>query len=423
MADGDYSMDRPRPASARNLIRALAWGAAALAAVVLFVVADRFWLRAAAGLERADIMVATVERGRLPIDVQGAGALAPASERWIASRVPGAVQDVYVRPGQQVAAGTTVVRLVNPQLEQAVVRNRLALAEANAEHRRKLSDFTDRRLAAQARVLDRQASYDENRLRLEAQTELRDTNAISDLDYKSTQIRTEQARQNVDFERRRFAELDAALAAELAASEARLAASEAALEDAERQLGDLAVSADAAGTLRELLVEPGERIMAGKQVARVVDSRSLVGAIRVPESYAARLAAGQRAVATVLNVEVPCEVVRVDPAVTQGSVAVELEFAAPLPAGARPDLSMRAVVTVAELDDVLFVRRPSHVRDERRADVFRLAEDGQSAARTPVRFGFGTLRDIEVRDGLDEGDAIILGDTARFEDEETIAIR
>ena len=158
-------------------------------------------------------------------------------------------------------------------------------------------------------------------------------------------------------------------------------------------------------------------------MARVVDSRSLVGAIRVPESYAARLAAGQRAVATVLNVEVPCEVVRVDPAVTQGSVAVELEFAAPLPAGARPDLSMRAVVTVAELDDVLFVRRPSHVRDERRADVFRLAEDGQSAARTPVRFGFGTLREIEVRAGLDEGDAIILGNTARFEDEETIAIR
>ena len=423
MGDGSYSMDRPRPSSARNLIRGLAWGAAALAAIILFAVADRFWLRAAEGLERADIMVATVERGRLPIDVQGAGALAPASERWIASRVPGAVQEILVRPGQQVTAGTTVARLVNPQLEQAVVRARLALAEANAEHRRRLSDFTDRRLAAEARVLDRQASYDEHSLRLEAQTELRDTNAISDLDYRSTQIRTEQARQNVEFERRRFAELEAALAAEQAASEARLAASEAALEEAERQFGDLAVSADAAGTLRELLVEPGQRIAAGAQVARVVDSRSLVAAIRVPESYAAHLAAGQRAIATVLNVEVPGEVVRVDPAVTRGGVAVELRFTAPLPAGARPDLSMRAVVTVAELDDVLFVRRPSHVRDESRADVFLLAADGQSALRTPVRFGFGTLRDIEVRDGLDEGDAIILGNTARFENEETIAIR
>ena len=423
MGDGSYSMDRPRPSSARNLIRGLAWGAAALAAIILFAVADRLWLRAAEGLERADIMVATVERGRLPIDVQGAGALAPASERWIASRVPGAVQEILVRPGQQVTAGTTVARLVNPQLEQAAVRARLALAEANAEHRRRLSDFTDRRLAAEARVLDRQASYDEHSLRLEAQTELRDTNAISDLDYRSTRIRTEQARQNVEFERRRFAELEAALAAEQAASEARLAASEAALEEAERQLGDLAVSADAAGTLRELLVEPGQRIAAGAQVARVVDSRSLVAAIRVPESYAAHLAAGQRAVATVLNVEVPGVVVRVDPAVTRGGVAVELRFTVPLPAGARPDLSMRAVVTVAELDDVLFVRRPSHVRDESRADVFRLAADGQSALRTPVRFGFGTLKDIEVRDGLDEGDAIILGNTARFENEETIAIR
>ncbi len=405
------------------MIRGIAWGGAAVTAIALFVVVDRLWLRAAVGLERAAILIATVERGRLPIDVQGAGVLAPASERWITSRVPGTVQEVDVRPGQQVTAGTTVVRLINPQLEQAVVRSRLALAEANAEHRRRLAGFTDRRLAAEARVLDRQASYDEQSLRLEAQTELRDTDAISDLDYRSTQIRTEQARQNVEFERRRAAELESALAAELAASEARLAASEAALAEAEREVRNLAVSADAAGTLRELLVEPGERIMAGTQVARVVDSRSLIAAIRVPESYAARLAAGQPAVATVLNAEIPSVVVRVDPAVIRGSVAVELEFSAPLPAGARPDLSMRAVVTVAELEDVLFVRRPTHVRDESRADVFRLAQDGQSAARTPVRFGFGTLKEIEVRDGLEEGDAIILGNTARFENEETIAIR
>ena len=405
------------------MIRGIAWVGVAVAAIALFVVVDRLWLRTAVGLERADILIATVERGRLPIDVQGAGVLAPASERWITSRVPGTVQEVDARPGQQVTAGTTVVRLINPQLEQVVVRSRLALAEANAEHRRRLADFTDRRLAAEARVLDRQASFDEQSLRLEAQTELRDTDAISDLDYRSTQIRTEQARQNVEFERRRAAELESALAAELAASEARLAASEAALAEAEREVRNLAVSADAAGTLRELLVEPGERIMAGTQVARVVDSRSLIAAIRVPESYAARLAAGQPAVATVLNAEIPSVVVRVDPAVTRGSVAVELEFSAPLPAGARPDLSMRAVVTVAELEDVLFVRRPTHVRDESRADVFRLAQDGQSAARTPVRFGFGTLKEIEVRDGLEEGDAIILGNTARFENEETIAIR
>lgn len=422
MSDRDYSMDRPRPPSYRHLIRGGLLGAAAVAAIALFVVADRFWLRPAAGLERADILIATVERGRLPIDVQGAGSLAPASERWITSQVSGTVQEAHVRPGQQVTAGATVVSLVNPQLEQVAVRVRLALAQANAEHRKQLADFTDRRLGAEARILDRQASYDEQSLKLEAQTELRETNSISDLEYKSTQIRTEQARQNVEFERRRFAELESSLAAELAASEARLAASEAALEEAEGQVRDLAVIADAAGTLRELLVEPGQRIMAGAQVARVVDSRSLIAEIRVPESYAARLAAGQRAIATVLNVEIPGVVVRVDPAVSQGSVAVELEFEAPLPAGARPDLSMRAVITVAELEDVLFVRRPTHVRDESRTDVFRVTEDGQSAVRTPVRFGFGTLREIEVRDGLEEGESIILGNTARFENEETIAI-
>ena len=423
MADDGYRMDRPRQTRSRSTIRGVAWAATALLAIALFIAVDRFWLRASEGLDRTDVIVAAVQRGRLPIEVQGAGALAPASERWIASRVPGAVQAIRVRAGEQVAAGTMVVSLVNPQLEQAVNRTRLALAEANAEHRRALSNFTDRRLAAQARVLDMQARYDELKLRLEAQTELRDKNAVSDIDYRSTQIRTEQALQNLEFERRRGAELEAALAAELAASEARLAAREAALRDAEQEVRNLAVTADGAGTLRELLVEPGQRVTAGTQIARVVDSRSLVGTIRVPESYASRLAAGQRAVATVLNVEVGGVVSRVDPAVTRGSVAVDLEFAAPLPAGARPDLSIRAVITVAELDDVLFVRRPLRVNDESRADVFRLAEDGLSATRTPVRFGFGTLKDIEVRTGLAEGDAIILGNTARFENEEIIAIR
>ena len=418
-----YSMDKPREGDPRRLYRHLAWGGVAAVVVVAFIVADRLWLRPGAGIELDDYMTAVVERGTLPIEVQGAGELEPVNERLIASEIPGAVDQIFARAGEQVAVGDRIVGLMNPQVRQGVVAARLQLAEANADHRRRLADFTDRRLAGEAQILNKQAAYEESQLRLAAETELRERQAISEIDYQSTKIRTERAKSDLEFEERRFEELQSVLQAEQASSEARLAERESALQEAQRLAEGLVITADVAGTLREVLVEPGERVNTGTQVARIVDAESLRGVVRVPESYASRVVPGQTAVATVLRVEVPGEVTRVDPAVTQNTVAVDIAFRGELPSGARPDLSIRATITVAELDDALFVRRPLRVNDDSAGSVFRLAGDGRSATRTSVRFGMGTLKHIEVLDGLNEGDKIIVGNVSRFENEETLAIR
>ncbi|MDE0040086.1 MAG: HlyD family efflux transporter periplasmic adaptor subunit [Gammaproteobacteria bacterium] len=418
-----YTMDKPREGDPRRLYRHLAWGGVAATVIAVFIVADRLWLRPGAGIERDEIMAAVVERGTLPIEVQGAGELEPVNERLIASEIAGAVDQIFARAGEQVAVGEKIVGLMNPQVRQGVVAARLQLAEANADHRRRLADFTDRRLVGEAQILNKQAAYEESQLRLAAETELRERQAISEIDYRSTKIRTERAKTDLTFEQRRFEELQAVLKAEQASSEARLAERESALKEAERLAEGLVITADIAGTLREVLVEPGERVGTGTTVARIVDAESLRGVIRVPESYASRVVPGQSAVATVLRTEVPGLVTRVDPAVTQNTVAVDIEFQGELPSGARPDLSIRATITVAELADTLFVRRPLRVNDDSNASVFRLADDRRSARRTSVRFGMGTLKHIEVLDGLDEGDEIILGDLGRFENEETIAIR
>ena len=421
--DDGYSMDRPREGDPRRRIRQIGWGALAAAAIVAFVIADRVWFRAGPGVAAEDLTTAAVERGTLAIEVQGAGELEPVNERWIASEIAGAVERILIRAGESVEAGDGIARLINPQIRQSANAARLELAEANAEHRRRLAEFTDRRLAGEAQVLGRQADLEEVELQLKAQTELRETKAVSEIDYRSTQIRAERARAELEFEQRRFDELQAVLEAEQAASEARLAARESALAEAERLAAGLLITTDIAGMLREVLVEPGQRIIAGTQVARVVGAEALRAAIRVPESYASRVVRGQRAVVSILDDSVAGRVARVDPAVTQNSVAVDIEFDRELPPGARPDLSVRGTVTVAQLDDVLFVRRPLGVRDDSATDVYRLAADGDSAERTAVRLGMGTLRHVQVLDGLAAGDTIVVGSTSNFEGEERIAIR
>ena len=417
------AMDRPRQPDSRNTLRHVAWAAVAVLAILAFVLIDRYWLRQAPGVRLADVVTGVVRRGGLAIEVQGAGALAPVSERWITSRAAGTVEQIFVRPGQSLRAGDAVAGLVNPQLRQAVVRERLQLAEAKAARQRDSSNFVTQRLTAEEQHMNAQATYEEQRLRLEAQEELRAKNAISEIDYRTARIRAEQAKARLDFEQQRLAELDATLAAEQRAADARLAAREASLREAEEQVAALRVTTDVAGTLRELLVEPGQPVGAGVKVARVVDTSSLIGVVRVPESYASRLAPGQAVAASVLNVEVSGVVARVDPAVSEGAVAVDVEFTAPLPEGVRPELSMQATMTVAELPDTLYVRRPVHVYDDTVADVFRLADDQGSATRTAVRFGLGTLRNVQVLDGLAAGDTILLGNVARHEGRDTIALR
>jgi len=418
-----YTMDKPREGDPRRVRRQLAWGASAAVVIVAFIVVDRVWLRPGAGVDLDELITATVQRGTLSIEVQGAGELEPVNERWIAAEVPGAVERIFARAGEEVAVGDKIVGLINPQVRQGAVAARLQLAEARAEHQRRLADFTDRRLAGEAQIRNKQAVYEEAQLQLEAQAELRERQAVSEIDFKSTEIRTQRAKTDLEFEERRFGELQAVLTAEKASSEARLAERESALAEAERFADGLTITADIAGTLREVLVEPGQRLNPGTQVARIVDPGSLRGVVRVPESYGSRVVPGQAVAATVLNVDVPAVVSRVDPAVVQNSVAVDLTFPGELPQGARPDLSIRATITVATLNDALFVRRPIGVNDDGNAELFRLADDGRSASRTAVRFGMGTLRHIEVLDGLIEGDTIIVGNTRRLENEETIAIR
>ena len=416
-------MDRPRVVGPLSSVRRVVWIATALAAIGAFVAADRLWLRTDGAVDLADFATAGVQRGTLAIEVQGAGALEPVSERWITAEVQGTVQDVLVLPGGKVAAGDMIVRLANPQVRRRVAQARLSLAESEADRRSHRASATERRLAAEARVLDAQADHDEQDLRLEAQTELRKRNAVSEVDFRSQGIRTERANARLDFERRRYDELKASLEAESDARDARVAARRAALSEAEAEMASLSVAANAAGTLRELLVEPGAHVPAGARVARVVDTSSLMAVVRVPESYASRLVAGQRALATVLGLGVPGVVVRVDPAVTDGAVAVDIELEDRPPVGARPDLSVRATITVAQLDDVLFVRRPAQVRDHATVDVFVLADDGRVARRTVVGFGAGTPTHVEVVHGLLEDQTVLLGDVSRLIDRDVVPVR
>jgi HlyD family secretion protein len=106
---------------------------------------------------------------------------------------------------------------------------------------------------------------------------------------------------------------------------------------------------------------------------------------------------------------------RIDPTVMDGNVTVDVSLNGTLPQGARPDLSVVGTVTIEKLDDVLNVGRPVFASSEGPSELFKVVEDGRYAIRSRVQFGRTSVSTIEVVEGLDIGEEIILSDMSQWD--------
>jgi HlyD family secretion protein len=115
-------------------------------------------------------------------------------------------------------------------------------------------------------------------------------------------------------------------------------------------------------------------------------------------------------------------VARIDPAVREGTVTVDVEMDEALPPGARPDLSVDGTIQIEKLDDVLYVRRPTYGQADSQVELFKLIEEGDLAIRVPVQLGRASVDTIEVVGGLEQGDEVILSDTSQFDEVDRIRL-
>jgi HlyD family secretion protein len=201
---------------------------------------------------------------------------------------------------------------------------------------------------------------------------------------------------------------------QLAPQEAEVNQRRAAYELRLRQLDDLKVKAGMNGVLQVLPVEVGASVNAGAQIARVADPTVLKAELRIAETQTKDIAIGQVAEVDTRNGVVAGTVSRIDPASANGTVGVDITLEGALPPGARPDLSVDGTVRLQKLDDVIFVGRPAFGQEESTITLFKLSPDGE-AHRTKVVLGRSSVNTIEIREGLQPGDQVILSDMSSYD--------
>lgn len=373
-------------------------------------------------VDQSSVLVDTVKRGELLREVRGPGTLVPKEIRWISAETAARVERIVVKPGAAVEADTILLELSNPELQDQLLAAESAVTAAESDLAAKRTELKSRLLDEQAALAAANAEYASSRMQAEAEKPLAEKGIIPAVQYKRTLITLDQLKLRVGIERQRVAEFQRNIDAQVAAEKARLDQLANTRELRRRQADALHVRAGIAGVLQRVPLEEGQQVSAGTNLARVARPGDLMAELRIAETQAKDVLLEQRVRIDTRNGIVDGRVLRVDPAVQNGSVQVDVELTGTLPTGARPDLSVDGTIEIARLPDVLNVGRPAFGQPDSEVRLFRVGEDG-IATRVPVRLGKASVNRVEIQGGLEVGDRVLLSDTSAWDQYDRIRLK
>ncbi|MDQ5978327.1 MAG: HlyD family secretion protein [Verrucomicrobiota bacterium] len=376
---------------------------------------------AAPTMERNLVWVGTVKRGPMLRQVRGLGTLVPEEIRWIAARTQGRVDKIIIRPGAPVEPGTLILELSNPDVVSNAANAKSQLLAAEAQLANQRVQLESQLLAAEAAAALARDTFERASLQAEVDDELLKDGLVSPVQHKLSRVAAETARTRNEIEQKRFAFAKESIKPQLAVQEAEVERLASMSRLRNEELEALQVRATMVGVLSALPVEVGAQVQPGQNIARVADPTKLKAEVRIAETQAKDIAIGQVASIDTRNGIVAGRVSRIDPAVQNGTVTVDVTISDALPKGARPDLSVDGTVELERLDDVVFVDRPAFGQERSTISIFKLGED-DVAVRTQVQLGRSSVNTIEVIAGLQPGDRVILSDMSQHDSAQRVKL-
>ncbi len=406
----------------RKMRKRLLWSGAG-AAIVLAVTLGVLGLGPALPVaERSSLWIGKVEHGDMLREVRATGTLIPRHKRWIAAATAAQVEEILVWPGSKVEPDTVVMRLSNPEVADALRNARAKVAAAEAEVAARRAQLQSQLLDQRAALAQAKSDYESTKIKADADAKAVKMDLIPRVEYEQEQIALEQLKQRMRIEGQRVAAHAGSVRAQMDSVKAKLAQEKSNLRLRQRQADALDVKAGINGVLQNVAVQEGSQVAEGTNLARVARPDQLLARLDVPEVQAKDVAIGMPARVDTHNGTVDGKVERVDPAVTDGSVQVDVRLQGKLPPGSRPDLSVDGRIRIAQLKNVLSVGRPSLAKPDSDISLFRLDADGV-ATRVPVRVGATSVDRVQILKGLKAGDRVILSDASQWDDYDRIKVK
>ena len=388
---------------------------------------------AAPSVSRDVVVIDTVRRGTMTREVSASGSLVPISVTWITSSSDGRIIDLPLKPGIAVDTDTVLLKLANPELNKDAQDAQLALDAANAELGAAKQRLNNQLLELQGSFEEVTNSLEEAELQWAADQQLYEDSLISGQKHALSKKRCEQLVKRVENAQKKVDNFRESMKPQLKVQDTKIKQANAILKLKQQQVEDLTICARKKGILQQLgtsgsdssrpsSLAIGQWVTAGVPLAMITDPTDLQAELRVPEVQARDLLLGQAVEIDARVAKIKGKVKRIDPASNQGNVTIDIELEGELPQGARPDLSVTGKILIEQLDDVLHTGRIIYGETGKKVGVFRVEADGTHATRVTATLGRSSVHTIEIVDGLQEGDQIIVSDTKRWEEHSRIRL-
>jgi multidrug resistance efflux pump len=411
-------MDIPRKSAARKKrIRLIIYIAFGLVAVPLITWGLSRLKPAAPGVDAGTVWRDTVKRGPMDLQMRGLGTLVPEenSQQAVPAVVQGRVVRRLVLPGTIVKPDTLIMELSNPEAEQAALDAEWQVKAAEAQYNSLKAQLDSQLLDQKATAATVKSDYLQGKLKAEKDAEMAKAGIGPQITADLSQANAEALTTRNQIESDRVEVLGNSIAAQLAAQKAKVEQLRALYDLKRQQLDSLKVRAGISGVLQELPVEVGQQVAPGTMLAKVADPTKLQAELKIAETQAKDLRLGQKAEVDTHNGVIPGHVIRIDPAVLNGTRTVEVALDGPLPPGAVPDLSVDGTIEIEHLDNVLNVGRPAFGQPQSTVSLFKVVNGGKDAVRVQVKLGRTSVNTVEILQGLSVGDEVVLSDMSRWD--------
>jgi HlyD family secretion protein len=382
---------------------------------------------AAPRVDGGQVWTDKVKRGEMRLQVHGNGTLVPEQIQYVQADTDGRIERIYVLAGAIVQADTLVLELSNPELEQQTFDLEWQRKAADAQLRKLKVQLESDRLTQESTIASLRADYTQAALEAEADAILAKDGLVPDLTMKRSHAKAEELKQRLEVEQKRLLIKKDSDEAQLAVQEAELEKLKASLELKRDKVEALKVRAGIEGVLQSVgdgtaNLQVGQRVSPGATLAKIVQPTKLKAEIKIAETQARDVQFGQKAMIDTRNGIIPGHVTRVDPTVSNGTRTVDVALDGPLPRGAVPDLSVDGTIELDLLEDVLYVGRPVHGQAEASIGLFKVHPTDE-AERVTVKLGRTSVSTVEIREGLAEGDEVVLSDMSQWDEFSRIKLR
>jgi Multidrug resistance efflux pump len=379
---------------------------------------------AAPTVDRAAVWTDAVKQGPLLRQVRGPGSLVPREDkiRLIPAETEATVVRIRVLPGAKVEPDTVVMDLVDPTVQQELLDAQLQLKAAQTDLMNVKAKLDSDLMTQKAGAATVNADYNQAKLQAQTDKSLYDLGVISGLTYSASKGKADELTTRSDIEKQRLTVNEKAIETQIAVQQTKVAQAQAMLALKQRQQDALSVKAGISGVLVDLPHQVGEHVAPGTTLAKVVQPDQLKASLKIAETQARDIQIGQPSEIDTHNGVIEGKVIRIDPAVVNGTVTVDVELEGALPQGARPDLSVDGTIDLDRMANVLYVGRPAFGNENSTISLFKLSPDGTTAVRVPVKVGKASVNAIQVIEGLQSGDTVILSDMSRWDNTDRIRL-